>query len=269
MITAPPKFAPTVLPVVTLYDTLRQVAIDRGLLASPFSDAAFQPSFTRDILPILARARAVRWLWANGDPSPVGSFHHTMATMPPTARNRIFGKLRTPGASLGQPGTGTGNMPRIWSDQYLEGTNGTLTPLQYRMMEAWKNGTFVDDFRTAPPPDATITPAGLDQAALDPCVGAAFYPGIEVSWKVRDEFRFVEAFRLDPDQIRPGDVTAQMSLPWQSDFLDCAVEDGPPLPGSSHVVARATSDRRPSTARRAAGLVGQSIRPPGRRPQGR
>ncbi len=66
LITAPPKFVPTVLPVVTLYDTLRQVAIDRGLLANPFGDAAFQPSLTRDILPILARARAVPWLWANG-----------------------------------------------------------------------------------------------------------------------------------------------------------------------------------------------------------
>ena len=125
------------------------------------------------------------------------------------------------------------------------------------MIEAWKNGTFVDDLRTAPP-DAAITPAGLDQAALDPCVGAAFYPGIEVSWKVRDEFRFVQAFRLDPDRIRPGDVTAQMSLPWQSDFIACAVElkprGTPPLtwwPAQRPIDVRQQPDGPPVTWARA------------------
>ena len=124
------KFVPTVLPVVTLYDTLRQVAIDRGLLANPFGDAAFQPSLTRaDILPILARARAVPWLWANGDLPPAPSFHTSMATMPPTARKRIFGKLRTPGASPSEPGTGPGTMPRMFSDWYPDGNECDADPV--------------------------------------------------------------------------------------------------------------------------------------------
>ncbi len=152
----------------------------------------------------------------------------------------------------------------MFSDRYPDGTSATLTRLQYQMIEAWKNGTFVDDLRTAAPPDATITPAGLDQAALDPCVGAAFFPGIEVSWKVRDEFRFVQAFRLDPDRIRPGEVTAQMSLPWQSDFLDCAVESTPPgtpaltwWPAQRPIDVRQRPDGPPVTWARAFGKSGE------------
>jgi hypothetical protein len=226
VLTAPPKFAPSVPPVVTLYDTLRQVAIDRGLLPNPFATAGFRPSFTRDIYPILARALAVRWLWApDGDPSPVAIFHNSFTTIPPSARNLIFGKLRIPPSSPQQPGSGPGNMPRMWSDLYPNGKNGTITSLQHRMMQEWKDGNFIDDWHGVPNADP-MTPEGLDRAALDACVGAAFYPGIEASWKLRDEFEFVEPFRLNASTRQPGDVTAQMSLPWQSDFLDCGVESG-------------------------------------------
>jgi hypothetical protein len=70
-----------------------------------------------------------------------------------------------------------------------------------------------------------MSPAGLDRAALEACVGAAFYPGIEASWKMRDVFKYVEPFRLDPQSLSPGDISQQMSLPWQTDFVDCAYED--------------------------------------------
>ena len=114
-------------------------------------------------------------------------------------------------------------MPKMWSDLYPAGPNGTLTRIQYKMMEMWKNGN-VDSTPIAP--DPSFTPDGLTRAALDTCVGAAFFPGIEVSWKIRDVFPYAEPFRLDAKEISPGDVSAQMSLPWQSDFLDCAVESG-------------------------------------------
>jgi hypothetical protein len=227
VVSAPPKFVPAAYPIVTMYDTLLQVAIDRGLARDPFADPAFQPSFTHHVYPILARALAVRWLWAptNQAGAPL-SIHKSMLSMPPAARDGIFAKLRTPASSPSVAGSGPGNMPRIWSDLYPDGKNGTLTPLQYRTMQAWKAGNFINDWQGPPAPDATITPDGLDRAALEPCVGAAFYPGIEASWKLRDQFAFIAPFRLDPDAIQPGDVTAQMSLPWQSDFIDCAVERG-------------------------------------------
>jgi hypothetical protein len=37
----------------------------------------------------------------------------------------------------------------------------------------------------------------------------------------------VEPFRLDATKISPGEITQQMSLPWQTDFVDCSDGDLP------------------------------------------
>jgi hypothetical protein len=43
----------------------------------------------------------------------------------------------------------------------------------------------------------------------------------------RDSYTFVEPFefRLDATQLKPGDLTKQMAIPWQADFWDCAYDD--------------------------------------------
>jgi hypothetical protein len=48
---------------------------------------------------------------------------------------------------------------------------------------------------------------------------------VECSWKMRDVFQYVEPFRLNHASLSPGDISQQMSLPWQTDFVDCAYED--------------------------------------------
>jgi L-lysine epsilon oxidase C-terminal domain len=136
----------------------------------------------------------------------------------------IFTRLSTPSATAGNPGSGGGTMPKMWSDLYPDGPNGALTQTQYRILEMWKDGNFIPG--SMPSPQDPITPDGLIRAALEPCVGGPFFPGIEASWKIRDVFAFAEPFRLDASQVQPGDITSQMALPWQSDFLDCAVERG-------------------------------------------
>jgi hypothetical protein len=223
VIVGPPKFAPELQSLVTLYDTLYQVAIDRGLLPSPFSSPRFVPSFNRDIYPILRRASEMRWVFAN---IGVG---HTFEVTPgtPNQRAHIFRQLRVPSGHPREPGRGAGRMPFAWSDLYQSPSiNGTLTPTQYRMMQAWAEGNFDNDWNgSGPPLSFEITPKGLDRAALEACVGAAFYPGIEASWKLPDVFGYSEPFRLDPGSLSPGDISQQMSLPWQTDFVDCAYED--------------------------------------------
>jgi hypothetical protein len=223
VIVAPPKFAPELQTVVTLYDTLHQVAIDRGLIPNPFSDPTFWPSFNRDIFPILRRADQMRWVFAKSD---VGH-DFSVGSAKQNVRMHIFHQFRVPSGHPREPGTGTGRMPFAWSDLYNEpSTSGTLTVTQYNMMRAWAEGNFQNDWDGAPPPlSFEISPAGLDRAALEACVGAAFYPGIEASWKMRDVFKYVEPFRLDPQSLSPGDISQQMSLPWQTDFVDCAYED--------------------------------------------
>jgi hypothetical protein len=223
VVVAPPKYAPDLQTPVTLYDTLLQRAIDEKTL-DPFADPNFRPSLSINILPILTRAANMRWVYSNAAPQfDPGAFHHNFATMPPANRVVVFNRLSIPNSTPGGPAAGGGDMPRNWSDLYRQSlNNGTLTQTQYAILRKWREGKFVQG--SAPSPTDLVTPEGLTRVALEPCVGGPFYPGIEVSWKIRDTCKFVEPFRLDASQLKPGDITAQMSLPWQSDFLDCAVE---------------------------------------------
>ena len=241
VIVGAPKFAPPIDNVITLYDTLLQVAVDRLGLKLPA-----KPSFTKDIYPLLQRAIKMKWVsgmvahpMAHADEQHPGheQHHHgevegpAHATLgevipPPGAasdRAAIFDKLRDPALPPTEP-SGESDMPMIHSDFYPADVNEPLTRIQYGMMKKWKNGNFVNDWSGPPAASRLITPAGLDRAALESCVGGALYPGIEASWLLRDTYKFSEPFRLDLTNLKPGDVTKQMALPWQADFTDCAQE---------------------------------------------
>jgi hypothetical protein len=237
VIVAPPKYAPTLQSVVSLYDVLYQVALDKKLLAPPSKKE--WPSFVKDIYPILRRAYEMRWVFARAD---VGH-QDEIDLCRPTRRQideackrapHIVRQFRKPAYDPRKPGSGAGKMPYIWSDffdlddqsQTTHPLTATLTPHQYAAMEEWASGNFYNDWGK-PQSKPEITPEGLDRAALEPCVGAAMYPGIETSFHIRDKFPYIEAFRLDAAQVRPGDVTQQMSIPWQTDFVDCSDGDSP------------------------------------------
>lgn len=221
VVAAPPKYAPGILNVVTLYDVLYQIAVENGWLAVPDP-----PSFNKHVYPILQRAANMVWVHR------LAALSHNFKAEPTADSATILKRLRIPSGSRLQPGTGPGNMPFVWSDLFtLNGPNtpnlnATLTPTQYKVLQSWGTGNFTNDWTGAPPSaESSISPSGLDRAALESCVGAAFYPGIEVSWQVRDVFRFTEPFRLDPTSLAPGDLVKGMALPWQSDFADCADGD--------------------------------------------
>jgi hypothetical protein len=220
VIVGPPKFAPPLDNVITLYDALLQVAVDKLGLKLPA-----KPSFTRDIYPLLRRAVDMQWV------SGMITSEHAHATLsavipPPastSARQAIFDKLRDP-ALPGAQLSDESDMPMIHSDFYPADSNQPLTRIQYEAMRKWKDGDFIDDWSGPPPASKKITPHGLDRAGLESCVGGAFYPGIEASWLMRDSYAYSEPFRLDPTNLKPGDITKQMAVPWQADFNDCAQE---------------------------------------------
>lgn len=239
VICAAPKFAPAIAHVITLYDTLLQVAVDKLGLKLPA-----KPSFTKDIYPLLQRAIKMRWVsgmvahpMAHADEQePMherhgdvpGPAHSTLsAVIPPpgsaSARAAIFARLRDP-ALPGAQSAAESDMPMIHSDFYPADSNQPLTRIQYDMMKKWKNGNFINDWSRPPAASQLITPAGLDRSALESCVGGAFYPGIEAGWLLRDTYKYSEPFRLEPTNLKPGDVTKQMAVPWQADFTDCAQE---------------------------------------------
>lgn len=235
VIVGPPKYAPTIENVVTLYDVLTQIAVDKLGLKLPA-----KPSFARDIYPLLQRATLMRWVSGMvahpkmhaGEHMPSGGkvppAHSTFSqVLPPpgtaAARKKIFDKLRNPALS-GKASSDESDMPMMHSDFAPVETNLALTRVQYEAMRKWKNGNFINDWSGTPPMSKEVTPQGLDRAGLDSCVGGPFFPGIEASWLLRDKYKFSEPYRLDPSKLKPGDITKQMALPWQADFHDCTQE---------------------------------------------
>jgi|GEM_PF-444289 len=230
VICAPPKFAPAIEPIKSLYDTLLQVAVDKFNYPVPSP-----PSFTNDIYPLLKRAMDMKWVSAQG-----GADHGVFGPLipPPGAqatRDFIFNNLRDP-ATPAHTVTPASDMPKIWSDVYARPNpvNEALTPTQYAIMKNWNQGNFVNDWVGPPVPGNAITPEGLTRAALEKCIGGAFYPGIETSFLTRDHYVYLEPFRLDHDvllqpenlKLAPGDLTKQMAVPWQTDFWDCSFDSG-------------------------------------------
>jgi hypothetical protein len=64
--------------------------------------------------------------------------------------------------------------------------------------------------------------------ALEACVGAALYPGVEVNGYIMNfPERFVasEPFRISHQAVRPGEVTEYNAVPWQADFHYCRWEE--------------------------------------------
>jgi hypothetical protein len=238
VICAPPKFAPPMKHIITLYDTLLQVAVDKNLLVLPTDSL----SFTKDIYPLLARIINLRWVITPQphlpSPGPLHAIIEEIVPVPgstgptgtPTQREKIFYRLRDPNTDRHTP-TVAQQMPKIWSDVYRsdptsDAVNAALTKTQYRVLKQWRDWIdIVNDWVGHPVSENLITPDGLTRAALESCVGGAFYPGIETSFMTRDTYSFIEPFRLDIAQLRPGDLTKQMAVPWQADFYDCTYEE--------------------------------------------
>lgn len=210
VICPPPRYAPTTYSISSLYDTLRQNAITNNQLPAPG-----QPSFASDIYPILKRALDMRWVTAftfsPGD-------HDTLAVFAPPGgagdtlpnRQAVFSRLRP-----------AGNMPLLNDGG---SNNSQLRDFQHTFMQQWSQGQVTLDW-PAPVP-TTITPDGLTIAALENCVGGAFFPGIEAGGIAPAtpllQLPFAEAFRPDQTQVQPGDLTKGMARPWQGDFFLCS-----------------------------------------------
>ncbi|GAA3395981.1 LodA/GoxA family CTQ-dependent oxidase [Cryptosporangium minutisporangium] len=218
VLVAPPKFAPDLDSLVTLYDRITGALVDAGRLPAPTTT-----SYTRDVHPILQRTRDTGWV---EDVPGVHTWSEPVVADP--LRARIFARLKTPGG-------GGGNMPRLNDST----GDGRLTGVQYGHLQRWKDGAYVNDWVGVPAPQADVTPDGMDRAALDACVGASFFPGIEAggldesSRPIIDPGNYAEPYRLDHSRLRPGGLTHVMALPWQADFAACGTRWWPvPRPNS-------------------------------------
>ena len=230
VVVGPPAYAHPIFNIVTMFD----LAFDLATKLPPPNNFAVDPvcSFTKDIYPILRRTVDMQWvsqlaLGPHGGPgnfleSPrFQSLHDQTAAGAATARKAIFDRLKDP-ANGGSPSFPVGapakSMPQLASL--------SLTDQQYMRFEAWKDGNFVDDWNGVPANPsfssiaATDQPAALTRAALEAGVGGSFRPGIEVGGIFSAASTFQAPFRIS-NNLRPGSLTASLSVPWQADFEAC------------------------------------------------
>lgn len=253
VLVGPPDFAPEIRNVVSLYDTMLDVAVRKlpdpafpfytpldlaALLSLKASfggapGAIFQPEWFLDIEPTITAGFDARFVHG-----PVASSHVTLglpdlqnpAASAAGTRGMIFGYLRPPAGNTTY--AGSASMPKLLGDNYDIALDPkrvlAVTLVQHHILTLWKNGKFLVG---APGPSPDVTPKGLDRASLESCVGGAFFPGIECSWLVREKDIYSEPFRIKhgaavgPLTVGPGFFSQQMALPWQADFFDCAEDD--------------------------------------------
>lgn len=268
VIVGPPDFAPHIENLVTLYDTLYDLAVremdipkDNTIYDDELKSLKeinkevrvdgrvllqdYRPSFNEEIFPILNRAASVGWVF-----EPARHAHNVMGEDPASwpnladpkkssLRDFIMKRVRPP-PSIRKPAADE-NMPKLLGDEYKDANHPryrlSLTHTQYALLEQWHKGNFdipAESHSQLHARPNAISPAGLDRAALENCVGGAFHPGIEVSWQIRHKELFSEPFRIDhdsrstyigeTDKIGAGHFTRQMAVPWQADFRDCKSE---------------------------------------------
>lgn len=254
----PPKYAPEIINVVSMYDTMYDIFVrDFGLNPDLFNNefqANYKPNRASEIVPLLSRPNLYQYV----------------AIIPPFARNQhaalptlsfqdfkqhVEKMLRGPDKK-----NIAGLMPFLAGDNPISSSEVsnylTLTATQFFILQQFANNVFTD---TPPPPKGDGV--ALDQASLENCVGGAFCPGIEMTWICRNTTIYMplpsnpslsDAFRIKHKNLgggltltngadnnysaglEPGDIIKYMAQPWQADFNECSIQPVPGPNGPSH-----------------------------------
>ena len=246
VIVAPPGYAPQIPNMVDLYDAMYDTAVrhfdyDNAIFNNSLWQTDYLPDFNTEIKPILQRPDTNRWV------SPMPDFAHlfdyrTLGDPDPSnnpARQVIMDVLRTPDqVNVEKNSVDHMLMPLLAGDnpitEIIESKYVSLTFTQYFLLQQWVQGKFTNN---AAEPSATQSGEDLSKAVLQNCVGAAFCPGIELTWTCRNPQLYTEPFRIkhkplngqglslgeDLNQgVEPGDLSKRMALPWQADFFECS-----------------------------------------------
>lgn len=274
-----PNFAPEIPPISTLFDVIEDANVREGWSAAP----ALPLSFRKHIYPIFRRLALMEWVTSSAfmrrDWLDLGDFSdpaHLVRLADPGSENAafrqsIFTKFRNP-----RDRSASAYIVQQKRVPYMvgEGVNYDGSPLQwfqfpelqYAWLEHWARGDFVNDLeearadaiRSLEDIDVALQPEALTEAALEPCSGGAFHPGVELSYYMRLPAIYARAhgqsrepFRIAignrPSLIQnvglllttenamkggngapppigpqmPGDLTRWMGIPWQCDAFSC------------------------------------------------
>jgi L-lysine 6-oxidase len=255
-----PKFAPELVNVSTLDDTMLDVAV-RHLDARPdmckagIYNTDYVADFDTEVRPILDRPGTYRWVAnvpsMNSLSPPAFDPRDTSAATAPL-RQAYLDLFRDPGpedaiapshntlfSTTGFPlmplNAGSNSVDNTEIDKFT-----ALTQTQYFFLQQWAAGRF----KVASTP-AVPGHLRLMRASMGNCVGNPFCPGIEVTWTTRNPNIYERPWSirhrnadysttgLDPwrdetetaDGCEPGDLTKRMAIPWQADFHQCSVQN--------------------------------------------
>jgi|RhiMetdeSRZDD1v2_1073273.scaffolds.fasta_scaffold01476_26 hypothetical protein len=235
-----PRYAPGVYGIVTWYDQAVNMArlTTEGRFNRPRTT-----SFTRDVYPILKRADNLSGVHGTAHsigPRALSDAARIATFTDPNRRAAVLDRLTPLGAAAPNfQELPPGGMPKLFSgaNPAPDGpvfTFLSLTNYQMAHIENWVRGDFDDDWpgsAPAPTPFDDIPIAlqawALTEAALETCVGGAFFPGIEGTYDIaraatyHPEPHLRREFRIDPAHPA-GFLTEKMALPWQADFADCS-----------------------------------------------
>jgi hypothetical protein len=258
-----PKFAPEIVNIVTLDDTMYDAAVrnlgaDPAIYAGGSFNTSYRPNYQRDILPILTRPGTYRWVantpsMSSMSPPPFDARDASAATHDLRLAYLALFRAPSPQSSIGEAANilfddhGFPMMPlnsgsnSVFNQPGLIDKFLTLTETQYFFLQQWAAGHFD---HTPPPPSNPI--ASLTAASTGNSVGGPFCPGIEVTWSTRNpniysglmEIRsrhdaaYYESNGLSPSEdetaaplgCEPGDLTKRMAIPWQADFYQCTMQ---------------------------------------------
>jgi L-lysine 6-oxidase len=260
---ASPDFAPEIVNISTLDDTMFDVGVRHfdlvpELYAAGSWNTSFVANYQRDILPIIQRISRYQWVSNVQAMSAFCSYIFNFADpSPANAENRAlyFSFFRKP-TIYTTSGTIEGESPKLFSPDGVpmmplnSGSNSvnnfdvekflTLNQTQYFLLSQWAKGKFVDEPAPARPGGCPAT-----VAAVGNCVGLPMCPGIEVTWTMQNPVIYSEPYRiaqygseasyaamgLTPSRdetegggCEPGDLSKRMAIPWQADFFNCTVQ---------------------------------------------
>jgi catalase len=218
VVCAPPDYAPMQKSVRTMWDLMRDVAVQSGMLARPK-----RPSFKKDILPIFERMTDLQWVNA-GFAAAFGfggQFDYTTAEWvkklnDPSSAN--YAMRRTISNNFRRYDVSGAEAPQLWPWMYGDAVaiptmgsvrqHSTLSDLQLSFLDQWVKGDFDSDFIDANGCPHATKPLTIDQlpvaeqpdmltkAAMDFCLADAFHPGCEMTWPMRSSGMYVAPFRL-------------------------------------------------------------------------
>jgi L-Lysine epsilon oxidase N-terminal/L-lysine epsilon oxidase C-terminal domain len=255
----PPKYAPEIINVVSMYDTMYDIFVQKfGLNAALFNNgfqASYKPNRAAEIIPLLSRPA----LYANVAliPQFAAGIH---ASLPKLTPQRF--KVQAAGLVRGPDRNNVARlMPFLAGDNPLDPNHAVSNYLTLTGTQAFVLSQFAKNIVS----DAAPTPMGegaaLDQASLENCVGGAFCPGIEMTWICRNTTIYAplpakpslsDAFRIRHKDVsggltltngadnnysagvEPGDIIKYMAQPWQADFNECSVQPVPGPNGPNH-----------------------------------